>query len=140
MTTIPDTPRQPQVPAGFFEEIAVQLQTETAEDVSEAVIATCISRGILHPDLEDDPEDELRAAQMGEVFALVAAVSAAVADGTIVPSGVRFFDTLDADMEQAWEDFTDSAGDPEAAAAAAEMLRSGTADGSKVTIPVPAGS
>jgi hypothetical protein len=127
MTTTPATPPQP-VPDGFFDEVAAHLQTETAEEISEVVIATCISRGILHTDLEEDPDDELRAVQMGEVFALVAAVSCAVADGTIVPRGVRFIDTLDPGMAQAWEDFTDAAADPQADAAAAAMLESGTAD------------
>lgn len=125
-TTSPDTPPSLQVPEGFFTEIASMLQSETAEEIGDAVITVCISRGILHPELEDEPDDELRAAQMGEVFALVGAVSAAVADGTIVPAGVQIHDTMDADMEQAWEDFTDAAMDPEAGAAAAEMLRTGT--------------
>lgn len=127
MTTTPATPPEPPVPAGFFDEVAAQLQTETAEEISEVVISTCISRGILHTDLEEDPDDEVRATEMGEVFALVAAVSSAVADGTIIPRGIRFIDTLDPDMAQEWENFTDAAADPHAAAAAAAMLESGSA-------------
>lgn len=128
MTTTPATPPESPVPDGFFDEVAAQLQTETAEEISEVVISTCISRGILHTDLEEDPDDELRASQMGEVFALVAAVSSAVADGTIIPRGVRFIDMLDPDMAQEWENFTDAAADPQAAAAAAAMLESGSAE------------
>ena len=72
MPTTPDTSPDFPVPEGFFEEIAAALRTETAEDIAETVIAACISRGIVHPDLEEDPDDELRAVQMGEVFAAAA--------------------------------------------------------------------
>ena len=74
MTTTPDTSPDYPVPEGFFDEIAAALRTETAEDIAETVIAACISRGIIHPELEEEPDDELRAVQMGEVFALVGAV------------------------------------------------------------------
>ena len=137
-TTTSDASPDFPVPEGFFDEISAALRTETAEDIAETVIAACISRGIVHPELEEDPDDELRAVQMGEVFALVGAVSAAVAAGTIIPAGVRILDTMDPDMELAWEDFTDSASDPEVAQAAAEMLRTGCAQPAPAPAPAPA--
>lgn len=113
------------VPEGFFEEIAASLETETAEDIADAVIEACTRRGILHPELEEDPEDELRAEEVREVFALLASVTYAVADGTIVPSRTRVADEVDLDMAKAWESFVDDAADPEAAAASAAMLNDG---------------
>lgn len=134
-TTVSDSPKNPPVPPGFFDEVAAQLQTETAEEISEVVISTCISRGILHSELEEEPDDELRSQEMEEVFSLVGAVTAAVADGTIVPQGTRFIDTMDSDMEQAWDSFTDAAADPAAAAAAAAMMQTGSIADSPAPAP-----
>ena len=124
-STASAAPPELSIPAGFFDEIAAQLDSEEAEDIADAVISTCISRGILHPELEDDPADELRAQQLREVFGLLGAVTAAVADGTIVPRQFRHIDIMDPDMEQAWEGFTASASDPEAAARTSEMIATG---------------
>jgi len=126
--TASSTQRVP-VPDGFFAEIATALHTETAEEIADTVIAVCIRRGILHPELEEDPEDELRAEEVREVFGLLAAVTDAVADGTIIPSGVHVTDEMDPDMAAAWEAFVDDAADPQAAAAAAAMLNGELPDG-----------
>ncbi len=129
MTSTESTPfRRITVPEGFFEEIAAQLETESASEISDVVIGTCISRGILHPDLEDEPDDELRAEEMGEVFGLLEAVTEAVADGTIVPRRVQFTDTMDPNLEKVWDVFTESAADPEASAEVARMLGDGEID------------
>ena len=61
--TAPAAPA-PEVPGGFFAEIAALLETEAAEELADAVITVCNQRGILYPDLEDDPGDELRAGQL----------------------------------------------------------------------------
>lgn len=110
-----ETAAQVEVPPGFFEEIAAQLQSGSAEEISEVVISTCISRGILHPDLEETPDDELRAEEMREVFELLTAVTAAVSGGTLVPSGKPFTDIMDPEMERVWESFADDSADPETA-------------------------
>ncbi|MDB2196244.1 hypothetical protein [Mycobacteroides abscessus] len=132
MTSIESTPPL-AVPEGFFDEIASQLESESAEEISEVVIGTCISRGILHPDLEDEPDDELRAEEMREVFGLLELVTAAVADGTIVPKRVRFADTMDPEMEQAWDAFTEAATDPEDAEAVAKMIANGAVESGTAT-------
>ncbi|KMV17652.1 hypothetical protein ACT17_15375 [Mycolicibacterium conceptionense] len=111
-----------EVPEGFFDEIASRLETESAEEIADVVIDTCISRGILHPDLEEEPDDDLRAEEMREVFDLLVAVTAAVADGTIVPRLIRQVDVMDQHLDVAWERFTEAATDPEAAAAVSHML------------------
>ena len=86
---VPPAPAQPQhhceVPEGFFDEIAASLQTESASEIAEVVITACTGRGILHPELEEDPDTQQRADELHEVFSLLAAVTDAVADGTIVP-------------------------------------------------------
>lgn len=127
-STAPPAPTHPvEAPEGFFDEIAAQLDTESAEEIAEAVIGTCISRGILHPELEEEPDDELRAEEMREVFGLLTLVTDAVADGTIVPRRLRFLDSMDPRMEEAWESFTDAAADPESATATARLIN-GAAD------------
>ncbi|MEN4461015.1 hypothetical protein ABFV47_27510 [Mycolicibacterium fortuitum] len=128
-------PRGPKIPDGFFDEIAAALETETAEEISEAVIAACTGRGILHPELEEDPDDELRAEEITEVFALLAAVTAAVADGTIIPSRVRPCDEVDRAMAAAWENFAADAADVGTAEVSATMLTTGRID--KNQIPGP---
>lgn len=134
MTSTESTPPPvTAVPEGFFDEIAAQLESESAEEISEVVIGTCISRGILHPDLEDNPDDELRAEELREVFGLLAVVTDAVADGTIVPRRVQFADTMDPAMEQAWDAFTDAAADPESAEQVAQMIADGSVDSGKAT-------
>lgn len=132
MTSTESTPPL-EVPEGFFDEIAAQLESESAEEISEVVIGACISRGILHPDLEDEPDDELRAEEMREVFGLLTAVTDAVADGRIVPKRVQFADTMDPAMEQAWDAFTEAAGDPTDSEAVAKMLADGAVDPGAVT-------
>lgn len=134
MTSTESTPPPAiAVPEGFFDEIAAQLESESAEEISEVVIGTCISRGILHPDLEEDPDDELRAEEMREVFGLLRVVTDAVADGTIVPSRVKFADAMDPDMEQAWDVFTDAAADPQSAEQVAQMITTGAVDSGTAT-------
>lgn len=122
----------PSVPEGFFDEIATLLEDESAAQIADSVISVCTRRGILHPELEENPEDELRTEEIREVFDLLAAVTLAVTDGTIAPTGVRVdrADEMDPDMAQAWESFVEAAADPEAAAAAAAMLDKG-----KVQLP-----
>lgn len=121
------TPASPaaRIPEGFFAEVAALLDTEAAEEIADAVITVCTRRGLLHPELEDDPGDPLRAEQLREVFALLDAVSAAVADGTIVPSRVQFDDEMDPVMDALWAQFAADAADPQAAAAVEQMLRTG---------------
>ncbi|WP_232490807.1 hypothetical protein [Mycobacterium dioxanotrophicus] len=125
-------PRGPKIPDGFFDEIAATLETETAEEISEAVIAACTGRGILHPELEEDPDDELRAEEIAEVFALLAEVTAAVADGTIIPSRVRPSDDVDGAMAAAWESFAADAADASTAEVGAAMLTTGRIDNNQI--------
>lgn len=114
-----------EIPEGFFDEVASLLATESAEEVAEIVIAVCISRGILHPELDEDPSDELRAEQIFEVFSLLDAVTAAVSDGRIVPSAVPVAEEMDPEMAALWYGFVADAEDPEAAAAVASMIETG---------------
>lgn len=123
----------PAVPEGFFDEIATVLENETAEQIADSVISVCTRRGILHPELEEYPDDELRAEEVREVFDLLAAVTLAVTDGTIAPSGVHVDPgdiELDPEMARVWKSFVEDAADPEAAEAAASMLERG-----KVKLP-----
>ncbi|MFZ2238070.1 MAG: hypothetical protein WAV90_00850 [Gordonia amarae] len=114
-----------RVPDGFFNEVAAVLRDETAEAVADAVLQVCTQRGILHPELEQEPGSELRAEEIREVFELVGAVSYAVADGRVIPADVReeFFDE---NMLTLWEGFITDATDDEAAAEA-QALSAGTA-------------
>ncbi|BBX87888.1 hypothetical protein [Mycolicibacterium aubagnense] len=114
-------------PKGFFHEVASMLHTESAEEIAEAVITVCTRRGILHPELDEDLDDELRTQEIREVFDILSMVTDAVADGRIVPSGVHVDDEIDPDMAAVWESFVDDAADPETAAAAATMLNDGKA-------------
>ncbi|KXO90900.1 Uncharacterised protein (plasmid) [Tsukamurella tyrosinosolvens] len=107
-------PQPLRVPEGFFDEIELQLASESAEEISDAVIGTCISRGILHPELDYEPDDNLRAEELREVFYLLDEVTAAVADGSIVPRRLRYADQMDPRMERQWDRYTDDAIDPEA--------------------------
>ena len=68
---------------------------------------------------------ELRAEQVREVFALLDAAAAAVADGTIVPARVPVADELDPAMAALWDGFVADAADPEAAAEVERMLATG---------------
>ena len=125
--TSPTAPAAPtlEIPGGFFAEIAAMLETEAAEELADAVITVCTRRGILHPELEEDPADELRTEQVREVFVLLDAATHAVSDGTIVPSRVPVADELDPDMAALWYGFVDDAADPEAAAEVERMLATG---------------
>ena len=114
-----------EIPDGFFAEIAAMLETDAAEELADAVITVCTRRGILHPELEEDPADELRTEQVREVFALLDAAAAAVADGTIVPARVPVADELDPAMAALWDGFVAAAADREAAAEVERMLASG---------------
>ena len=114
-----------EIPEGFFDEIAAMLDTETAEEISDAVITVCTRRGILHPELDEDPTDELRTEQVREVFSLLGAVTTAVSDGTIVPSLVFPDDDPDPALAALWSGFLGDAGDPESAAAMDQMIRTG---------------
>lgn len=118
------TPPAVAVPDGFFDEIASFLESESASDVAEAVIEVCTRRGILHPELEQEPDAELRAEEMREVFDLLERVTAAVADGTIEPKRVRD-DEFDPDMAKLWEQFTEEAVDTETGDEVAAMLNTG---------------
>ncbi|MFA5707540.1 hypothetical protein [Mycolicibacterium sp.] len=124
-TTLGQTPYRCAVPDGFFDEVAEALESDTAEDIADAVLAVCTQRGILHPELEEIPDDELRAEEIRDVFSLLGSVTDAVSDGTIVPRRLRVDDELDSSMAQAWQAFTDEAADPEAEAATAAMLKDG---------------
>ena len=125
--TSPTAPAAPtlEIPGGFFAEIAAMLETEAAEELADAVITVCTRRGILHPELEEDPADELRTEQVREVFVLLDAATHAVSDGTIVPSRVPVEDEMDPDMTALWYGFVDDAADPEAAAEVERMLATG---------------
>jgi hypothetical protein len=114
-----------EVPEGFFEEIAAMLDTETAEEISDAVITVCTRRGILHPELDEDPADELRTEQIREVFTLLGAVTAAVSDGTIIPSLVFPDEDLNPALAALWDGFVGDAADPAAADAVAQMVETG---------------
>jgi len=116
-----------EIPDGFFVAVAAMLETEAAEELADAVITVCTMRGILHPELDEDPADELRAEQVREVFALLdaAAAAVAVADGTIVPARVPVADELDPAMAALWDGFVAAAADPEAAAEVERMLATG---------------
>jgi len=114
-----------EIPDGFFAAVAAMLDTEAAEELADAVITVCTLRGILHPELDEDPADELRAEQVREVFALLDAAAAAVADGTIVPARVPVADELDPAMAALWDGFVADAADPEAAAEVERMLATG---------------
>ena len=129
MTTTPTVPSQPalDIPEGFFDEVATLLETEAAEDIADAVITVCTRRGILHPELDEDPADELRTEQVREVFVLLDAVTRAVSDGTLAPNLVSVVDEMDPEMAALWYGFSDEANDPEAAASVATMLDTGTA-------------
>ena len=122
-------PTQPplDIPDGFFDEVATLLETEAAEDIADAVITVCTRRGILHPELDEDPADELRTEQVREVFVLLDAVTRAVSDGTLAPNLVSVVDEMDPEMAALWYGFSDEANDPEAAASVATMLDTGTA-------------
>lgn len=120
----PNPPMRP-VPAGFFDEVAASLETESASEIAEAVIDVCTRRGILHPELDDEPDAELRADELREVFSLLAVVTDAVSDGTIQPSRVRIVDEMDPGMAAAWDAFTAAAADPQADEAVATMLAEG---------------
>lgn len=123
--TVPTSPPgSGDVPEGFFDEIAASLETEGASDVADAVISVCTRRGILHPELEQEPDDELRAEEIREVFDLLEKVTAAVADGTIVPSHVHT-DEYDPDMAALWEQFTEESVDTAAGDAVASMISKG---------------
>lgn len=130
-TIAPPAPAQPQqqqhyeVPEGFFDEIAASLQTESASEIAEVVITICTGRGILHPELEEEPDTQQRADEVHEVFSLLAAVTDAVADGTIVPHRLRTAGQLDPEMAAAWETFTDAAADSDAEDAVQTMLTEG---------------
>ena len=125
--TSPTAPAAPtlEIPDGFFAEIAAMLETDAAEELADAVITVCTRRGILHPELEEDPADELRTEQVREVFALLDAAAAAVTDGTIVPARVPVADELDPAMAALWDGFVAAAADPEAAAEVERMLATG---------------
>ena len=112
---------RPVAPEGFFDEVAAVLRSESASDVSEAVIAVCTQRGILHPELEQEPDSELRSDELREVFRLVEVVSVAVADGTIIPADVRE-EQFDEGMLTLWEQFIESAADEESEAAVIQMV------------------
>lgn len=113
------------VPEGFLDEVASLLDSETAEEISDAVITVCTRRGILHAELDEDPADELRAEQSREVFALLDVVSRAVADGTVVPQAVLVDEEMDPVMARLWYGFVDDATDPESAAAVSQMIETG---------------
>lgn len=115
-----------EVPEGFFAEVSSLLDTEAAEEIADAVILVCTRRGILHPELDEDPADELRAEQIHEVFALLDAVTAAVADGTVVPGQVVVIEEVDPQMAALWSGFVGDAADPVSAAAVTQMLETGS--------------
>jgi hypothetical protein len=114
-----------EIPEGFFDEIAAMLDTETAEEISDAVITVCTRRGILHPELDEDPADELRTEQIREVFTLLGAVTAAVSDGTIIPNLVFPDEDLDPALATLWSGFVNAAMDPQSAADVGRMIRTG---------------
>jgi len=114
-----------EIPEGFFDEIAAMLDTETAEEISDAVITVCTRRGILHPELDEDPADELRTEQIREVFTLLGAVTAAVSDGTIIPNLVFPDEELDSALAALWSGFVSAAMDPQSAADVGRMIRTG---------------
>lgn len=123
-------PAAARVPDGFFDEVAAQLSTATAEELSDAVITVCLRRGLLTPELaDDDPADEVYAAQVEEVFALVAAATAAVADGTLLPHGEPPADEPDPQLEALWRGFVADAADPQSAAQVDEMVETGALAG-----------
>lgn len=130
---VPPTPAQRQdhceVPKGFFEEISALLQTESASEIAEVVITVCTGRGILHPELEEHPDAQLRADELDEVFSLLAAVTDAVADGTIVPRRLRTTENLDSEMAAVWEAFVDAGADADAEDAVQTMLTEGKPSG-----------
>lgn len=100
-----------EVPEGFFSDVAAQLGGISASEVSEAVIGVCMSRGILHPELEEEPDSQLRADELREVFRLVELSALAVSDGTLVPAR-NAEDWNDADMAGLWARFSEDAADP----------------------------
>jgi hypothetical protein len=114
-----------EIPEGFFDEIAAMLDTETAEEISDAVITVCTRRGILHPELDEDPTDELRTEQIREVFGLLGAVTTAVSDGTIVPSLVFPDENPDPALAALWSGFVNTAVDPQSAEDVEQMIRTG---------------
>ncbi|BBY54184.1 hypothetical protein MKOR_14350 [Mycolicibacillus koreensis] len=120
----PDTPAL-TVPEGFFDEVSAVLRSESAADVSDAVIEVCTQRGILHPELEQEPDSELRSDEIREVFELVEATSYAVADGRVMPADRRE-EQFDEQMLGLWEQFIDDATDEESEQAAAQLASGGT--------------
>lgn len=98
------------VPDGFFDEVSAQLRDLTAEEVSEAVITVCMARGLLHAELEEEPDSELRAEELREVFRLVELTAQAVSDGTVTAAHSDD-EQFDEDMFGLWEGFTDAAAD-----------------------------
>ena len=66
------------------------------------------------------------------MFALLAEVTAAVADGTIIPSRVRPSDEVDGAMAAAWESFAADAADVSTAEVSAAMLTTGRIDNNQI--------
>jgi hypothetical protein len=98
------------VPDGFFTDVSARLSGVTAEEVSNAVIEVCTARGILHPELDDEPDSEMRADELREVFQLVELSALAVSDGTVVPAR-RVDHEFDEAILDLWSKFTDDAAD-----------------------------
>lgn len=115
----------PQLPDGFLVETATLLTDTTAEQIADAVLTVCLRRGILSPELDEEPADALRAEQLGEVFTLLDAATAAAADGSLVPAPVFVDEELDPDFAPLWEDFLYDAQDETAAAAVEQMIATG---------------
>jgi len=125
-----DTDTAPaQLPEGFLAETATLLTDTTAEQIADAVLTVCLRRGVLSPELDEEPADALRAEQLGEVFTLLDAATAATADGSLVPARVFVDEELDPDFAALWEDFLYDAQDETAAAAAETMIATGTLTG-----------
>lgn len=114
-----------QLPEGFLAEAATLLTDTTAEEIADAVLTVCLRRGILSPELDEEPADALRAEQLGEVFTLLDAATAAAADGSLVPAAVFVDEELDPDFAPLWEDFLYDAQDETAAAAVEQMIATG---------------
>lgn len=115
----------PEVPGGFLEETATLLHDGSAEEIADAVVTVCVRRGILTPELDEEPADALRAEQLGEVFSLLDTVTAAVTAGGLAPAPVVIDSALDPALAGLWDDFIADAADPEVAAAVDKMLETG---------------
>lgn len=92
------------LPKGFLSEVARRLVDGSAEQVSNVTLQVCIERGLLDTDI--DAADERRADELERVFQILGEVTAAVSDGSVVPSGRRLEEEIDPTMAAIWSPST----------------------------------